>query len=71
MTATSRPEPTPWGERLPFNTVCGEFMTLSGGWVHGVAFSPSGNALAFVCEFCLSYQIGATRLTSDACPLSS
>ncbi|GAA5966428.1 hypothetical protein JCM8115_002875 [Rhodotorula mucilaginosa] len=43
-----KPEPTPWGERLPFNTVCGEFMTLSGGWVHGVAFSPSGNALAFV-----------------------
>ncbi|GAA5876709.1 hypothetical protein JCM3774_005923 [Rhodotorula dairenensis] len=43
-----KPEATAWGERLPFNTVCGEFMTLSGGWVHGVAFSPSGNALAFV-----------------------
>lgn len=42
-----RPEPTAWGERLPFNTVCGEFTNSSGGWVHSVAFSPSGNALAY------------------------
>ncbi|TGZ85085.1 putative actin-related protein 2/3 complex subunit 1A [Ascodesmis nigricans] len=43
-----RPAPTAWGERLPFNTVCGEFQNRSGGWVHDVAFSPSGNALGFV-----------------------
>ncbi|KAL7274111.1 ARP2/3 actin-organizing complex subunit Sop2 [Rhizina undulata] len=42
-----RPEPTVWGERIPFNTVCGEFTNSSGGWVHSVAFSPSGDALAF------------------------
>ncbi len=42
-----RPEPTAWGERLPFNTVCGEYMNNSAGWVHSVAFSPSGDALAF------------------------
>jgi len=42
-----RPEPTVWGERLPFNTVCGEYANSSGGWVHSVQFSPSGNALAF------------------------
>lgn len=42
-----RPEPTLWGSKLPFNTVCGEFISLSGGWVHGIAFSPSGDALAF------------------------
>jgi actin related protein 2/3 complex, subunit 1A/1B len=42
-----RPEPSAWGERLPFNTVCGEFLNPTAGWVHGVAFSPSGNALAF------------------------
>jgi len=42
-----RPEPTVWGERLPFNTVCGEYINSSGGWVHSVAFSPSGDALAF------------------------
>ena len=42
-----RPEPSAWGERLPFNTVCGEYLNNSAGWVHGCAFSPSGNALAF------------------------
>ncbi|GAA5964379.1 hypothetical protein JCM3765_006395 [Sporobolomyces pararoseus] len=44
----SKPSPSVWGERLPFNTVCGEFLSPAGGWVHGVAFSPSGDALAFV-----------------------
>lgn len=42
-----RPEPSVWGERLPFNTVCGEFLNNSAGWVHSVAFSPSGDSLAF------------------------
>ena len=42
-----RPEPGVWGERLPFNTVCGEYLNNSAGWVHSVAFSPSGDALAF------------------------
>jgi actin related protein 2/3 complex subunit 1A/1B len=42
-----RPEPSAWGERLPFNTVCGEFLNNSAGWVHAVAFSPRGDALAF------------------------
>lgn len=42
-----KPEPSPWGERLPFNTVCGEFLNNTAGWVRSVAFSPSGNALAF------------------------
>ncbi|KAI9733094.1 MAG: hypothetical protein M1834_003641 [Cirrosporium novae-zelandiae] len=42
-----RPQPSAWGERLPFNTVCGEFMNNSSGWIHDCAFSPSGDALAF------------------------
>jgi actin related protein 2/3 complex subunit 1A/1B len=42
-----RPEASVWGERLPFNTVCGEYLNNSAGWVHGCAFSPSGDALAF------------------------
>ncbi|KAK2750262.1 hypothetical protein FQN55_002407 [Onygenales sp. PD_40] len=42
-----RPPPSAWGERLPFNTVCGEYLNDSAGWVHGVAFSPSGDSLAF------------------------
>ncbi|KAI1794672.1 actin-like protein ARPC3 [Ganoderma leucocontextum] len=42
-----RPAPSVWGEKLPFNTICGEYVSPSGGWVHSVAFSPSGDALAF------------------------
>lgn len=42
-----RPDPSVWGERLPFNTVCGEFLNNSAGWVHSVSFSPSGDSLAF------------------------
>lgn len=37
-----------WGEKFPFNTVCGDFISSNGGWVHDVAFSPSGDVLAFV-----------------------
>ncbi|CAD6586761.1 MAG: hypothetical protein TREMPRED_004533 [Tremellales sp. Tagirdzhanova-0007] len=44
----SKPEPTVWGDRLPFGTICGEFSSPNGGWVHDVAFSPSGDILAYV-----------------------
>ncbi|QIW96779.1 hypothetical protein AMS68_002297 [Peltaster fructicola] len=43
-----KPASTVWGERLPFNTVCGEYLNATAGWIHGAAFSPSGEALAFV-----------------------
>jgi len=42
-----RPQPSVWGEKLPFNTVCGEYPSANGGWVHSVGFSPSGDVLAF------------------------
>lgn len=42
-----KPAPTVWGERLPFQTLCGDFTDASGGWVHDVSFSPSGDVLAF------------------------
>ncbi|KAF5349466.1 hypothetical protein D9757_012436 [Collybiopsis confluens] len=42
-----RPSATVWGSKLPFNTICGEFASAAGGWVHGVSFSPSGDVLAF------------------------
>jgi actin related protein 2/3 complex subunit 1A/1B len=42
-----RPAPGVWGGRLPFNTVCGEYLNNSAGWIHAVSFSPSGDALAF------------------------
>lgn len=43
----AKPPPSVWGERLPFQTLCGDFTTESLSWVHDVAFSPSGDALAF------------------------
>lgn len=43
----ARPEASAWGERLPFNTVCGEYLNDAAGWIHDVAFSPSGDVLAF------------------------
>jgi len=43
-----RPAPTVWGSKLPFNTICGEYTSPAGGWVHSVGFSPSGDVLAFV-----------------------
>ncbi|CDH50877.1 actin-related protein 2 3 complex subunit [Lichtheimia corymbifera JMRC:FSU:9682] len=42
-----KPAPSVWGDKLPFNTVCAEFSDGRGGWVHSVAFSPSGDAVAF------------------------
>lgn len=53
ISPTIRPEPTVWGERLPFGTICGEFTSPDGGWIHSVAFSPSGNILAYVCKLIL------------------
>ncbi|PVU94249.1 hypothetical protein BB561_002699 [Smittium simulii] len=42
-----KPAPSVWGERLPFGTLCGEYQSEYGGWVHSVSFSPDGNTLAF------------------------
>jgi actin related protein 2/3 complex subunit 1A/1B len=42
-----KPPPSVWGEKLPFNTICGEYTSPAGGWVHAVGFSPSGDVLAF------------------------
>ena len=44
----SRPDPSVWGTRLPFNTLCAEYSTPTTGWIHSIAFSPSGNAVAYV-----------------------
>eukprot|EP00835_Amoeboradix_gromovi_P004947 NODE_423_length_8874_cov_0.432023.p3 type:complete len:341 gc:universal NODE_423_length_8874_cov_0.432023:6086-5064(-) len=43
----SKPPSSPWGDKLPFNTVCAEVHTPCYGWVHDCAFSPDGNAIAF------------------------
>lgn len=34
-----------WGDKLPIGTICGDFNAEA--WVHAVAFSPSGNAIAW------------------------
>ncbi|KAI8814677.1 WD40-repeat-containing domain protein [Cladochytrium replicatum] len=35
-----------WGDKLPLDQLCAEYK--SNGWVHGVAFSPSGASVAWV-----------------------
>ncbi|ODQ64061.1 ARP2/3 actin-organizing complex subunit Sop2 [Nadsonia fulvescens var. elongata DSM 6958] len=42
-----KPQPTIWGERLPFQTLCGDFVNHTGAWIHDVAFSPSGDSIAY------------------------
>jgi len=61
-----KPLPSVWGEKLPFNTVCGEYSSSSGGWVHSVGFSPSGDVLAFASHdstISVVYPSGPTVLT--------
>lgn len=43
----SKPAPTVWGEKLPFNTIVGTFANVTRAPVRAVAFSPSGNVLAY------------------------
>ena len=50
LTTRPRPAPSVWGSKLPFNTLCGEYSSPSGGWVHSVGFSPSGDVLAYASE---------------------
>ncbi|KAI6241502.1 Actin-related protein 2/3 complex subunit [Aphelenchoides fujianensis] len=40
-----KPAPNPWGSKLPFGVLLAEFS--SNAWVQSVAFSPSGNQLAW------------------------
>lgn len=67
-----RPAPTVWGEKLPFNTVCGEYGSPSGGWVHAVAFSPSGDLLAFASHdstiTLVNPQLGAQTIRISTLP---
>ena len=56
-----KPEPTFWGSKLPFHTLCADFTNESNSWVHDVAFSTDGEAIAFVCHdssLCVVYPGG-------------
>eukprot|EP00795_Rhopilema_esculentum_P008924 gene8924-16550_t len=44
----SKPTETVWGKKMPFGSCMVEYSNGGGGWVHSVAFSPSGNKLAWV-----------------------
>ncbi|KAF2980915.1 hypothetical protein EK904_014706 [Melospiza melodia maxima] len=44
-----KPASTPWGSKMPFGQLMSEFGGAgSGGWVHSVSFSASGNRLAWL-----------------------
>jgi len=45
-----KPTATCWGAKMPFGELMAEFNSseFGGGWIHGVAFSPSGEKLLFV-----------------------
>lgn len=44
----SKPEASAWGSKLPFQTLCSDFISETGAWVHSVAFNSTGDILAFV-----------------------
>jgi len=44
----SKPESTNWGKKMPFGNLMGEWSNGRGGWVHSVAFSPSGAKVGWV-----------------------
>ncbi|CAG8552937.1 7922_t:CDS:2, partial [Scutellospora calospora] len=59
-----KPPSSPWGDKLLFNTIYGEFSNDSGGWIHSVSFSPSGDALAFSghdSQICIAYAGSGTQ----------
>eukprot|EP00918_Siedleckia_nematoides_P097777 GHVU01214179.1.p1 GENE.GHVU01214179.1~~GHVU01214179.1.p1 ORF type:complete len:372 (+),score=31.59 GHVU01214179.1:158-1273(+) len=43
-----KPEATAWGKKMTFGNLMQEFSSGGGGWVHSIAFSSSGNRLAWV-----------------------
>jgi len=43
-----KPSSTVWGKKMNFGNLMQELTMPSTGWVHGVAFSPSGDKLAMV-----------------------
>lgn len=57
-----KPGATPWGSKMPFGQVMAEFGGAgSGGWVHSVCFSASGNRLAWVSHDSTVNFVDATK----------
>jgi len=61
-----KPCPTPWGNKMPFSQLMGEFTNPAGGggWVHAVSFSASGNKLCFVAHDASVSVVDATNNTA-------
>lgn len=60
-----RPQANVWGKRLPFNALLAEYQSPSGGWVHGIGFSPSGNGISWVShDSTISYAEGGSEEAS-------
>uniref|UniRef100_A0A0M3I0Y8 Arp2/3 complex 41 kDa subunit n=1 Tax=Ascaris lumbricoides TaxID=6252 RepID=A0A0M3I0Y8_ASCLU len=59
-----KPSPNPWGSKMPFGALMSE-VTCS-GWVHDVAFSPSGCRLAFVAHDSTISLIDTNRSSQEA-----
>ncbi|XP_076305518.1 actin-related protein 2/3 complex subunit 1A-like [Tachypleus tridentatus] len=56
-----KPEPTPWGVKMPLGNMMGEFSSGTSGWVHSVSFSADGNRLTWVGHDSSISVIDATR----------
>ncbi|MFH4973699.1 hypothetical protein AB6A40_000408 [Gnathostoma spinigerum] len=59
-----KPSPNPWGTKMPFGALMCEIKCF--GWVHDVAFSPSGCRLACVCHDSSLSMIDTDRSTNEA-----
>ncbi|KAI9207961.1 WD40-repeat-containing domain protein [Polychytrium aggregatum] len=68
--------PSVWGGKSKFGTLVSEYKSPASGWVHSVAFSPSGNVLAFAghdSSLNISYgpQEGIVSINTNHLPLVS
>jgi len=67
----SKPESTNWGKKMPFGNLMGEWSNGRGGWVHSVAFSPSGTKVGWVAhDSSISVVLGGDGAQPSTLPLS-
>ncbi|KAI9094321.1 WD40-repeat-containing domain protein [Phlyctochytrium arcticum] len=72
----AKPSYAAWGDKFPFNNMFGEYSAPNFGWVHSVAFSPSGDTVAYSAhDSTLSITTGAnnpvTTIATNALPIVS
>lgn len=68
----SKPESTNWGKKMPFGAIMGEWSNGRGGWVHSVAFSPSGSKVGWVGhDSSVSVVVGGENAQPAVLPMSN